>query len=190
MSWLHEAQRAMIGSWRLLLRDTNGYDEFDLTERGFWRSFSAIVPIAPLYLYAATIQIPDELGELAKPSEQLETSLGLVVMILIVQWIAWPLAMVFVARIAGLAHNYSRYIIAYNWSSILVMCAQMVPATLLAQGGAVTSLGNLVFIIFLFAALYYHWYIAFTALQTTMSMAWILVLADIVLGVGITRLLS
>ncbi|MGI9464879.1 MAG: hypothetical protein ACR2OM_13110 [Aestuariivirgaceae bacterium] len=188
MNWLLEAQQAVIGSWRLLLRDTGGYDDFDLSERGFWRSFSAIVPIAPLYLYAATIEIPDELTE--EPSEQPETSLGLIVFVLLVQWITWPLVMVFVARVAGFAHNYSRYIIAYNWSSILVLSAQMVPALMLAQGGSVAALGNLVFVLFLFAVLYYHWYIALTALETTMSVAWTLVLADLVIGIGITRLFS
>ena len=57
MSWLQDAQSAAIGSWRLLKRDTGGFDDFDLTESGFWRSFSAIAPIAPMYLYAASIEI-------------------------------------------------------------------------------------------------------------------------------------
>ena len=66
MNWLLEAQSAVRGTWRLFLRDTGGYDDLDLSERGFWHSFAAIIPIAPLYLYAATITTADELEELAK----------------------------------------------------------------------------------------------------------------------------
>lgn len=185
MSWLHEAQRAVTGCWRLFLRDTDGFDEFDLTERGFWLSFTAIIPIAPVYVYAATVKIPvDPIVD----TPQDEPSMVLSAVGLVVQWIAWPLVMAFVARLIGLAHYYSRYIIAYNWSSILVMAAQLVPVLLIAQGGSTVETGQLLFAAILAVVLYYRWYIAFTALETGAAIASALVLGDLVLSFAITQL--
>ena len=188
MNWLQEAQRAMSGSLRLLFRDTGGYDEFNLTESGFWRSFTAVIPIAPLFIYSATVEIVDpataDLGE-HKP-----LPMELVVITLVVQWFAWPLAMAFIARSAGLTHNYSRYIIAYNWSSILIMVMQLMPVLLFAMAGASVNMAVVLTTLILVILLYYRWYIALTALEITASFAWVVVLADFVLSFAITRWIS
>jgi hypothetical protein len=130
VNWLEEVRRSLIGSWLLLIRDTEGYRHFSQTEAGFWRSFSAIVIIAPLYLYAGTVHV--ELpNEPASPSRR---PLAAAMVGLVLQWIGWPLAMVPVSRLAGLAHAYARYIIAYNWSSVLVVAVLMPPLMLLDLG--------------------------------------------------------
>jgi hypothetical protein len=53
---------------------------------------------------------------------------------LVLQWVGWPLAMVPIARWLGLAHDYARYIIAYNWSSVLVVAVMVPPLMLLDIG--------------------------------------------------------
>lgn len=187
MNWADEAISALRGSWRLFLRDTGGFEDFNLSVGGFWRSFAVIIAVAPFYLYAVMvqngIQLPDQ-----PPSEPV--SINLAAIGLVAQWFAWPLVMAIIARFAGLARNYARYIVVYNWSAILVMAIQMVPVLLLTQGEALFGLATLVFFVIYAVVLYYRWYIAQTALDATPAMAWALVIGDLVLSIGVTKLIG
>lgn len=186
MSWLRDAQSALSGSWRLLLRDLGGFDDFDLTLRGFWRSFAAIVLLAPFYLYADLVQSQMEMPDGGQPQPFAPVP---VLFTLGLQWVAWPLAMAFFCRATGLTHHYARYITVYNWSSILVMVAMLAPLLLFSLGGAAESFGALVYLIVLIGTLYYRWFIAVSALETGWAVGWALVLADFVISISITRLI-
>ena len=185
MNWFEEASRSLYASWLLLIRDTEGYRYFSQTEAGFWRSFSAIVIIAPLYLYAGTVQIqlPDE------PVPE-SPSLAAALVGLVLQWIGWPLAMVPIARWLGLARSYARYIIAYNWSSVLVVAVVVPPLMLLDIGLIGAGFAALLAFVLSVVALYYRWYVAITAFETTGITATALVIADVVLSLLINTLLG
>ena len=185
MNWFEEANRSLYASWLLLIRETDGYRHFSQTEAGFWRSFAAILIIAPLYLYAGTVQIevPGEPVPAAPP-------LAAAIVGLVLQWIGWPLAMVPIARWLGLAHAYARYIIAYNWSSVLVVAVMVPPLMLLDIGLIGPGLTALLAFLLTLAALYYRWYVALTAFETTGIMAAALVVADVVLSLLINTLLG
>jgi hypothetical protein len=186
MTWLEELRRSLYGSWLLLMRDPAGYRHFAQSEAGFWRSFSAIVIIAPLYLYAATVQIelPNETAPASSPS--LAAAMAGVVL----QWVGWPLAMVPIARLTGLAHAYARYIIAYNWSSVLVIALLMPPLVLLDIGLVGPVFALMLSFALMLVSLYYRWYVALTALESTWLVAMALVLADVVLSLAVNRLVS
>ncbi len=191
MNWLNEAYQSTIGSLRLAVRDEGGFDDFNLTEAGFWRSFSAIIILAPLYLYGHDIQSAAELARTATAEEDItEPSLVVSTVELLIQWVAWPIAMVVIAKFTGLTAAYSRYITVYNWSAILVGVVQIIPLLLYAQGAALAELGGILMMIGLAFAIYYRWYIAYTALKTTASIASALVLADLVLSFGIISLIG
>lgn len=182
MNWLDEVRASLYGSWLLLIRDPDALRHFNTTEAGFWRSFSAIIPIAPLYLYAASVQMV--LPETPAPAEpsQVMLMIGLVL-----QWIGWPLALAFIARVAGLAQSYARYIIAYNWSSVLVILAMLPPLMLLDLGAVGPGAAVFMSFVILLLSLYYRWYVAVAALETTGAVAGALVLADVVLSLAINR---
>ena len=185
MNWLGEASRSLYASWLLLLRDLTGYQYFAQSEAGFWRSFSAFLIIAPLYLYASSVQIQlpgDAPADAPAPPAAL---FGLAL-----QWIGWPLAMVPIARFAGLQQSYARYIITYNWSSVLVVAVMMPPLILLDLGIFGVEMAVLLSFALLLVTLYYRWYIALTALETTGIVAGALVLADLVLSLAINRLVT
>jgi hypothetical protein len=184
MYWFEEARQSLFGSWLLLIRDTAGYRHFSHSEGGFWRSFSAIVIIAPLYLYAAMVQIelPNDPAPAAVPS------LTAAMAGLVLQWVGWPLAMMLIARVAGLAHAYARYIIAYNWSSVLVVVVLMPPLILLDLGLVGPGFAVMLSFAVVLVSLYYRWYVALTAFETTGLVATALVLADVVLSLTINRL--
>jgi hypothetical protein len=186
MNWLEEARQSLFGSWLLLIRNPEGYRHFAQSEAGFWRSFSAIVIIAPLYLYATTVQVelPGEADPAASPS------LAAAMVGLVLQWVGWPLAMVLIARVAGLQPGYARYIIAYNWSSVLVIALLMPPLILLDVG--LVGAGFAVFLSFalMLVSLYYRWYVAQTAFETSGLVAAGLVFADLVLSLLINGLVT
>lgn len=183
MNWFDEARASLYGSWLLLIRDPEAFRHFNNTEAGFWRSFSAIILIAPLYLYAALVQV-----ELPDAPATEEPSQVMLMIGLILQWIGWPLAMAIIARVAGLAQNYARYIIAYNWSSVLVILALLPPLILLDLGAVGPNVAVFLSFVVLLLSLYYRWYVAVAALETTGAVAAALVLADVVLSLGINRL--
>jgi hypothetical protein len=185
MNWFEEASRSLHASWLLLIRDADGYRLFSQSEAGFWRSFSAVVIIAPLYLYAGTVQIalPDE--AVPAPPSLVAAMVGLVL-----QWVGWPLAMVPIARWLGLAHAYARYIIAYNWSSVLVVAVMVPPLMLLDVGLIGPGFAALLAFLLTLVALYYRWYVALTAFETTGIVAAALVVADVVLSLLINSLLG
>lgn len=186
MNWFEEARQSLTGSWLLLIRNTEGYRYFAHSEAGFWRSFSAIVIIAPLYLYAASVEIelPGDSDPVASPS------LAAAMVGLVLQWVGWPLAMAIIARFAGLQHGFARYIIAYNWSSVLVIALLLPPLILLDLG--LVGPGSALFLSFalMLVSLYYRWYVARTALETSGLIAMALVLADFVLSLAVNRLVS
>lgn len=183
MSWFEEARRSLLASWLLLLRRPQGYALYDLNETGFWRSFSAIFLVAPLYMWASRIEagLPGQ--------EALAPSSGWDLFGLLLQWFGWPLIVAGLARLAGLT-GFVRYVVAYNWSSVLIMAAFLPPMLLYGAGlvgaGAVFTLSLAV----LLASLYYRWYVARTAFETQGVVAFALVLADLVLGIAVNRLVG
>ncbi len=56
MTWLIEAVAALTGAFALAMGRDDAFEHFDLTAEGFWRSFAAVVVIAPLYVYADRVQ--------------------------------------------------------------------------------------------------------------------------------------
>ena len=187
MSWPDDVWNSLRGSWRLFLRDTGGFDDFDLSVNGFWRSFAVIIPIAPVYLYAIAVQTGLEVPGQPAPEP---AAMDLTAMGLVAQWFAWPIVMAVVAHFAGLTTNYVRYIVVYNWSSILVMLAQLAPVLLLTLGPSFIGIGSILLFAVYALVLYYRWYIAQTSLETTSAMAWALVLGDLVLSIGIAKLIG
>ena len=185
MSWLEEAARGIIGS-ALLLRGQWAQGWFNLTQAGFWRSFGAFLIAAPIYLWAARLGIPAEAGTAAQKAVVGAVLLkGLLMLAL--QWISWPLAMVFIARLLKLSRNYAPYIIAYNWSTVLVLLLQL-PPVLLYHFGLVSSNGAAFFMLFaLGLVLYLRWQAARLALGAPAMLAVALVLADMTISLGINR---
>ena len=98
--------------------------------------------------------------------------------------------MIFVIRLLRVEARFPLFVIAYNWSSILIMAMQMVPVILLSLGAPVVGFVSIVLFAVYAGALYYRLYVAQMALDTTASMAWALVLGDLALSIAITKLIG
>ena len=58
-----EIERSLTGAWRLFLGKPDAMRQFDSSVDGFWRSFRAIVLIAPLYALTALADRHDMLTD-------------------------------------------------------------------------------------------------------------------------------
>ncbi len=115
---LAEALVCLQAGFRLFFMRFEAALVFGETPADFWKSFWCAAIMAPLYFFfyidlepvADTVQ-PDPMrlfmGE----------GIGYVL-----QWVYWPLAAAYLARLLGKQDRFIRYIAAYNWSQIVPTC--------------------------------------------------------------------
>ncbi len=186
LSDFNEILSSLRGAWRLFLRDERGYEYFNTTIGGFWRSFAVVILIFPLYFIA--FQAEQQIMQSAAGDSAdiiAESSFASVSLALLIDWFAYPAVMALLARMFNLTGRYVPYIIAYNWTALLLM-ALLMPAFLLFLGGVITpgtAMGiNFTLTIFV---LYIHWYIAFSALKISGIQASAFVAIDLLLSLTI-----
>jgi len=188
MTWLSEAVAALTGAFVLALGREDGFEHFNLSADGFWRSFAAVIVVAPLYLYADRVQAVT-VSQL-QGLEPAPFSPALSLLTLVVEWIAWPVAVALLTFRTRFSALFARFITVYNWTSIPVLVVMVIPLFALDAGliglKAAASAG----FVLLCAALWYRWQIARLALEATPLVAAGLVAGDVVLGLAIRRLIS
>jgi hypothetical protein len=183
MNFPLEAVRGLKASWRLLCMDEGGLKDFDLSAQGFWNSFAAFFLVAPLYLYSSAIG-----ARLAQPPQD-ERSWFAALALLSLLWVLWPWIMVTISHMVGREKNYVRYIVAYNWSSVLVMAA-LVPVLMLQQFGILdVAIGALASLFVVLWSLFYRWYVAHKALDVPGITAAMLVAGDLAMTIVVSSLI-
>lgn len=112
------------GAFRLAKGDAGGMEHFDFSADGFFRSFWAMLIVAPGY----AILVTDQHARAGTPggmalvlAESLSYLLG---------WVALPIIAVFLTRLFGVAQRYVPLIVALNWSSLIQIAAFLVPLAL------------------------------------------------------------
>jgi hypothetical protein len=168
-----ELRHYFEGAVRLARGDTGGMAHFDFSADGFWRSFWAIVVVAPGY----AVLVADQYSRRGEPvafwpifsAEGLSYLLG---------WAAFPLLAIWLTRMFGVAERYVPLIVALNWSSTLQIAALLVPVAL----SVVLSTVMVEFLLMILTALVllYHGFIIKTALDCTVGTAVTFLAADLV----------
>jgi hypothetical protein len=159
-----EASRALFGAWRLARFDANGITFFDNTVEAFWRSFWAAAIALPAY---AVLLILGNAG----------TTIGagpiytfLVYSIAyVIDWLAFPFVMLYVAHLFDRSQWYCRYFAAYNWAIVLQMLLQLIISILAASDILPPAAEALIKVAAFFFILAYQGFIAHVALQATLS---------------------
>ncbi len=192
MLTLSEIRSALTGSFLLAKRDVRGLQSFDISIDGFWRSFLVVVLIAPFYvLYAMQeIEIAHEIHLQDRIPAANPGFVAARIALLGLEWILFPIAMIFITRLLGLWPKYVPFITIYNWSSLFISLA-LAPAAVLYFSGIIsaqmTATINLFTILFI---LYFRWYIARTVLETVATTATLIVAFDLVLSLLIQGIFS
>ena len=173
-SW-QETLASIYGAYRLARLDAGGMHWFNHTIAGFWRSFGVALLVLPPYLLILWLRLDDtvESGTWYFFVEMLGYAVG---------WLAFPLIMLGIAVILGFQSHYISYIIAYNWTATIQVAA-VLPIVLLNSGGLVgQDIGLFLGVAITLVILFYQWFVARTALQTSGVTAAALVALDFVLG--------
>jgi len=187
-----EIRNALTGSFLLAKRDGRGLQFFDVTIDGFWRSFLAVVLIAPFYvLYALQeIEITHQINMLGSVPVISAGFVASRITLLGLEWVIFPVAMILITRLLGLWPRYVPYIAIYNWSSLFISLALTPAAVLYFSGIISTQMAATINLFAVLFILYFRWYIAKTVLEATTAAAALIVAFDLVFSLLIQGIFS
>jgi hypothetical protein len=156
MPGAQEIVNSLYGAWRLLRGDANAMTFFNHSIEGFWRSFFAVVLVAPMLLLIVLM------NQAAMPADEdavAPTGAATVFVQLAgfaLAWAAYPIAMVWISRMLQLGHRYVGYIIAWNWSNVvgatIMLLVRLIVATEILPTGIAGALSVFAFGYILFYA--------------------------------------
>jgi hypothetical protein len=152
---LREASYALFGAWRLAHFDVQGAAYFDRSPEGALRSFWAAAILLPAYAVMVLMHLADNPPALGWTGLIFVYGLEYVL-----RWVAFPVAMIWLARLLDCEQRYFGWLAMYNWSQVLATLA-ILPLSAVISGGLLPEpvlflLGPIVYIA-LFA---YLWFIA------------------------------
>ena len=115
-----EAERALVGAWRLFLNQPDALKFFDTGINGFWRSFQAILLVGPAYAIAALADRVTVAHALPPGTFSDGIFWSAKVVSLCIDWVAFPLLLAALAGFMGLGRGYVAYIAVRNWATVLM----------------------------------------------------------------------
>lgn len=159
-----EASRSLFGAWRLARFDANGVTFFDNTVEAFWRSFWAAAVALPAYAILLVLGNTGATIGVGPVYTFLVYSIAYVI-----DWMAFPFIMFYVAHLFDRQQWYCRYFAAYNWSVVLQLLLQLVVSSIAAMNILPPAPEAMLKVVAFFFILAYQGFIAHVALQATLS---------------------
>jgi len=180
---LAEAIRSIDGAFRIARFDPTARNYFDLSAEGFWRSFGAMVYVAPLYLIFIHLPGMRQSLHAAEPfiGYPIETANY------VLRWLSFPFLLYWLARPFGLSGNYIPFVVAYNWSQVVQILFFLLPAAIVSFGLLPGPVGRGVMTFIVIATFAYQLVIARTMLAVAWSFAFGIVCLDWALGFFVDR---
>ena len=181
---LLEVTRSIHGAWRIARMDPDALNYFDLSIDGFWRSFVALLVVAPFYIMFLILNHGSQPGLELPTGPVVSTEFYVAVKLIayIIGWLIFPLVMVPISRLLDLSQNYVPYIIVWNWSNVLVM-AVILPTVLLFPPAAQTgAAAKMVLMGAQIAMLFYGYLVARAGLRCKILTAVGVVVLDLLLS--------
>lgn len=178
-----EVNRSFRGTLDLLHSRAEGLKSFDMSERGFWRSFVAIWLTLPAYIVSLAFERL-RLG-LLQPDRSLLGNLWIDIVVAlghVASFVVLPLAMIWIARRYNLTKAYAPFVIVTNWITVIGMLVLSVPAMLLLLGWATPSLASLFSLAFAVIIVRMQWFATKATLGISSLAAFGIVLLGIVLN--------
>ncbi len=170
-----EIRHYFEGAWRLARGDTGGMAHFDFSVDGFWRSFWALVIVAPGY----AVIVADQYSRQGEPVPFWPTLIGESLSYLL-RWATLPLVAILLTRFFGVAGRYVPLIVVLNWSSLVQLVVLLVPIALSVLLSAEATW------LLLFVAtglvLFYQGFVIKTALDCPVGIAVAFLAADLIVA--------
>jgi uncharacterized membrane protein len=170
----------LFGAYRLARFDRSGIAYFDDSAGGFWKSFFAAVIVAPFFTLLLAYNFVSEDSRIDIDRYILIQAIGYVI-----GWVLFPLVMSRITEIIGRRRRYIRYIVAYNWCSVIQHAVYTPLAVLAADGSGAPTSANFLAFAALGYIIVYSWFVAQTALDVPKGVASMIVLLDVAIGIAI-----
>lgn len=128
----------MEGVLRFLLRRGAWRDCLDITDRGFWLSFTALIWAAPIQIWVLMSE-PAILASVAEAQDQVYATpdIGDYVLVgmsrYLLGWALFPIVMYYLAQMLEAVDQYVPYIIVSNWTSLVLTILVLIPQTILVN---------------------------------------------------------
>lgn len=179
-----EVERALIGSWRLFTGKADALTWFDASVTGFWRSFQAIVLVAPAYFVTALADWQQTSGvdEGRYWSARIVTAAF--------DWVTFPILIAALAGFLGFRHGFVGFIAVRNWSTVLAMLPFMALALVQLAGFDNADVLFIPAVLALAFSLRLGYLVARRTLGVTTDVAAALVLLDVLVSLGLVRIIG
>ena len=177
---LRETVTSIYGAYRLVYRDPSGLAHFNVSVQGFWHSFFALAFIAPLFwldLYTEFATVPIAAQGMPFGDYLFERTAGYTL-----SWLVFPLAMYYITRFFDLEKNFLRFMIAYNWATVIQAAVVFPLSILIALGVIPEGLASFAGIVIFIALLTYAWYVAKVSLDVDGMVAMGIVMLDLTIN--------
>ncbi len=178
-----EISSSLYGTIRLAFGDKNGMSYFNISHLGFWRSFTAAIIVAPIFTLLLNVRYAVSDSDINFPR-----FVAIYVIAYVIGWIAFPLIINYITNMLGNGQKFIRYIVIYNWASVLQNFIYL-PFAILVEvhffhGTAATLIGLcLLGLVFL-----YTYFITKTALEVSVGIAAGIVVLDLILSIIISAI--
>lgn len=176
-----ELSVALYGAWRFATLDRGAIQFFDNTPQAFWKSFNAAwlaLPAYALLVLLSFAQHPVDAGAFRVLSVELISY--------VIGWVLFPLVMVAFTDTMKCGQNYFRFITAWNWSIVLQAYLFLGVSAFSASGTVPDSLGGLISLVATLAIFFYQGFIAKTTLDVTTPVAFMVVIVDLTIAIGLS----
>ncbi len=187
---LARARHGLAVSWRLAGHDTDAIHDYDTSYDGFWASFWALGLSLPVFLLLTSLE-PQIQAAAELPVREMSTGFYLLETVgYAINWLMFPLLMIFIARLLAFQDRYTVLVVAFNWSA-LFLSLMVLPAPLLFAAGVI-GLGTMVIINLIIWALslYYRWLVFTTAIGGQGFTGFGLLLLDVLTSLIIGELIN
>ena len=175
----------LSGAVRLVRLDTQALAYFGDTAADFWRSFLAAAAVAPLFLLYLVIRFFE-----SETGGSFPTYLFAQMLAYAIAWLAFPLVMLYAAPVLQKEDRMVRYLVAYNWLSLIQNGVYLPVVMLGITGTFAQGLSNFLAMIALIWVLGMTLFVTRKALEVPFGMAAVIVVTDLLLGVLIEVLTS
>ena len=180
---IKEIASALYGSIRLASGDKNGTSYFNTSHLGFWRSFTAAVIVAPIFIFLLNVRyiVSDSDINFFRFASTYTIAY-------VVGWVVFPLIINYITGILGNEKKFIGYVVIYNWASVLQNFIYL-PFAILVEahiiyGTASTIIGLcLLSLVFLYTS-----FITKTVLEVSNSIAAAIVVIDLILSIIISSI--
>ena len=156
-----EITRSLTGAWELFLDRPGAMRLFDVSVDGFWRSFAAVLLVAPSYAFA--VLSDRHMAAVMDPSAPAQGDLAFIVKSVVglgLDWIALPVILALLAPPLGIGSRYAAFIVARNWGAVLGAIPFGAIGLLIVLGLVGGDLANLLMFVALIVVLRYNYLIA------------------------------